>query len=261
VGQIQQVLMNLAVNAQDAMPDGGDLTLALREATLDQDFAAAHEGAVPGDYVLLSITDTGCGMDEATQSHLFEPFFTTKEKGTGLGLSMAFGIVKQHGGNIWVESEPGRGTTFRIYIPRAEESAKPAASAHGGPAAKPRGRETILVVEDMAAVRQLASTVLTRHGYRVVAVESGERALELVARSEEPVDLLLTDVVMPGMNGRDLYARLAAVRPGLKVLYMSGHSEDVIAHHGVLDPGVSFIQKPFSIGAILNKVRAALDAP
>jgi len=260
VGQIQQVLMNLAVNAQDAMPDGGDLTLAVREATLDEEFVSGHRGAVPGDYVLLSITDTGNGMDHATQEHLFEPFYTTKEHGTGLGLSTAFGIVKQHGGSIWVQSEPGRGTTFRIYIPRVEQSAKAVAAAPEGPAEKPRGRETILVVEDMAAVRQLAYTVLTRHGYRVIPVDSAEHALELMGRSEEPVDLVLTDVVMSGMNGRDLYVRLAAMWPGLKVLYMSGHSEDVIAHHGVLDPGVFFVQKPFSIAAILHKVRAALDS-
>jgi two-component system, cell cycle sensor histidine kinase and response regulator CckA len=257
VGQLQQVLMNLAVNAQDAMPDGGDLTIAVTRATLDAEFVGAHKGATAGEFVLLSVSDTGSGMDAAAQSHLFEPFFTTKENGTGLGLSTAFGIVKQHGGSIWVESGQGRGTTFHIYLPRVEEPA-PARAAPARPVDKPRGRERILVVEDMPAVRRLAYTALTRHGYTVTAVENGEQALEFVARGGEPVDLVLTDVVMPGMNGRDLYARLSAIKPGLRVVYMSGHSEDVIAHHGVLHPGVSFIQKPFTIEALLAKVQAAL---
>jgi two-component system, cell cycle sensor histidine kinase and response regulator CckA len=271
VGQIQQVIMNLSVNAQDAMPDGGEITIALADTSLDNEFVRAHEGAVAGDYVLLSVADTGCGMDATTRDHLFEPFFTTKANGTGLGLSTAFGIVKQHGGSIWVESETGQGTTFRIYLPRIAAAA--AAASPAGPAvpsappaastaasAPPAGSETILVVEDMPAVRRLAQTVLTRHGYQVTAVENGEQALALMSAARGPVDLVLTDVVMPGINGRELCSRLSAMWPGIKVVYMSGHSEDVIAHHGVLDEGVFFIQKPFGVDALLAKVRAALAA-
>jgi signal transduction histidine kinase/ActR/RegA family two-component response regulator len=260
-GQLEQVLMNLAVNAQDAMPNGGTLTIATGVTDIDQANAAAYPGATPGRYVQLAVRDNGCGMDRDTKTKLFEPFFTTKEKGTGTGLGLAtvYGIVKQHGGHAWVDSEPARGTTFTICLPAWEGVAGP-----GGSDATPRtidahgGTETILLVEDNELVRELAETIMERLGYTVLSAEDGAGALTVLATYAAPVHLLLTDVVMPGMNGWDLHARVAADHPGLKVLFMSGYADEVIADRGVLDAGMHFIQKPFSVSDLATKVREAL---
>ena len=261
-GQLEQVLMNLAVNARDAMPEGGTLTFETANAVLDVDFAAVHPGALPGDYVVLVVTDTGTGMTGEVRSHAFEPFFTTKErgKGTGLGLATAYGIVKQSGGYITVDSEAGRGTTFRIYLPRVEGAVVvPGRSASSSLSSV--GTETILLVEDEAGVRRLSLTVLRTQGYVVLEAASGDIALE-VARSETgPIHLVVTDVVMPGMSGRELWDRLRVLRPDSRVLFMSGYTDDVIARHGVLEPGIAFLQKPFTPLGLAQKVREVLDAP
>ena len=259
IGQIEQVIMNLAVNAQDAMPKGGKLTLETSIVELDEQYAKSHPDVQPGSYVMLAVSDTGCGMDEKICRQIFEPFFSTKgEHGTGMGLATVYGIVKQHEGNIWVYSEPGKGTTFKIYLPVSSEN-----SLETGIPEKPpedlNGSETILLVEDNKNVRELAHTILKRLGYTVLMEESGAKALELLALQKNPVHLLLTDVVMPGMNGKELFVKAAKKCPGLKVLYMSGYTGDVIAHRGVLDEGTAFIQKPFSIKALATKVREVLD--
>ncbi|MFP4350577.1 MAG: PocR ligand-binding domain-containing protein [Desulfococcaceae bacterium] len=260
-GQLEQVVMNLAVNAQDAMPDGGELTIETSAAVLDEAYAARHEGVTPGSYVMLAVSDTGCGMDAETREHIFEPFFTTKEKhkGTGLGLATIYGIVKQHAGHIWIYSEPGAGSTFKIYLPVAgrEVSAKSEA-ARTQPAADPGGSETILVVEDNQQVRELTNTILEREGYRVLSAHSGESALVELNRHQGPVHLLLTDVVMPDMNGRELFDKISATHPHMKVLYMSGYTDNVIAHRGVLDADIGFIQKPFVVTGLAAKVREVL---
>jgi len=260
VGQMEQVVMNLAVNAQDAMPDGGILTLETTVTELDEAAAATHQGIEPGRYVMLSAADTGQGMDAETIAHIFEPFFTTKDvgKGTGLGLASVYGIVKQHGGGIWVYSEPNRGTTFKVYLPAAGDL-NSSEKDITDPFETLRGDETILLVEDNKQVRTLALTVLQQQGYTVLPSASGEEALNLMASYDGQIHLLLTDVVMPGMNGRDLSDRITAHYPELKVLYMSGYSESVIAHRGVLEAGVHFIQKPFSLKDLTSGVRKALD--
>jgi len=261
MGQLQQVIMNLVVNAQDAMPDGGRLTIETGVAELDADYAAHHQGVLPGRYVLLTVTDTGIGIDEATREHIFEPFFTTKEigKGTGLGLATVYGIVKQHGGNIWVYSEPGKGTTFKVYLPVAADGAGPAEKEETAAEGQLRGTETVLLAEDNAAVRILAQGVLQQHGYHVLLADNGRQALSIMAGYDGPVQLLLTDVVMPEMNGRELYENIVKDHPDIRVLYMSGYTENVIAHRGVLDAGVQFIQKPFTVNALAAKVRETLD--
>ena len=258
-GQIEQVIMNLAVNARDAMPTGGRLTIATTGATLDEAYAREHLGVPLGEYVMLSVSDTGIGMDKATQSRAFEPFFTTKEqgKGTGLGLSTVFGIVKQSGGHIWLYSEPGAGTTLRIYLPRVDGAAVPIGAMRTGPARG--GSETILLVEDEDQIRRVASAVLSRAGYRVMEARRPTEALEIFARDAETFDLLLTDVVMPEMSGRQLAERLIAGRAEIRVLFMSGYTNDAIMHHGVLAPGVSFIQKPLTPDTLIRKVREVLD--
>jgi PAS domain S-box-containing protein len=258
--QMEQVLMNLAINARDAMPAGGKLTIETANVELDEDYADHHVSVIPGRYVMMAVSDTGHGMDAATRSRLFEPFFTTKEKskGTGLGLATAYGIVKQHGGNIWVYTEPGNGATFKIYLPRVEE----AASATE-PAAEPnvqRGEETILVVEDEPAVRAVAERALKARGYALLTASSAEEAEGLFSEHSERISLLLTDVVLPGINGPRLYDRLRIANPGLKVLYMSGHTGNATVHQGVLDAGVAFMQKPFTLEMIARKVRQVLDS-
>ncbi len=259
-GQIEQVIMNLAVNARDAMPRGGKLTIETGNAEFDEGYARAHFPATPGRYIMLAVTDTGVGMTPDVQAHLFEPFFTTKEKGqgTGLGLAMVYGIVKQSGGFIWVYSEPGHGTAVKIYLPHVAEAAQPPAAAT--PAAAKRGTETVLLAEDEAPVRAVARQVLERHGYTVLEAPSGEAALDVARRYSGAIHLLLTDVVMPGMSGHDLAKRLAALRPEVRVVYMSGYTDDAITRHGVLEPGLAFVQKPFTPDAIARKVREVLDA-
>jgi signal transduction histidine kinase len=260
-GQLEQVIMNLAVNARDSMPEGGTLTFETANSLLDTDFVASHPGARPGGYAALTVADTGIGMSDEVRSHAFEPFFTTKErgKGTGLGLATAYGIVKQSGGYITVESEPGRGTTFRIYLPLVTDSA--AASRPGErPTSSPSGSETILLVEDESGVRRMSRTILETQGYTVLEAASGEEALVIARSHEGVIHLVATDVIMPGMSGRVLWDRLRALRPNSRVLFMSGYTDDVIARHGVLESGIAFLQKPFTPHGLAEKVRDVLDA-
>lgn len=261
-GQIEQVLMNLAVNAQDAMPDGGVLTMELAEVGLDGTMVPAWPGALPGRYVALSVSDTGLGMDRTTLAQACEPFFTTKErgKGTGLGLSTVYGIVKQHGGHLKIDSVLGQGSTFTVYLPRTDETGGVAGSPSGDGSAVPRGTEHILVAEDNDAVRRTARQVLERQGYRVTDADCGEACLDIARNATGRFDMLLTDIVMADMNGRTLYTRLVESVPGLKVLYMSGYADDIIANHGVLEDGIEYIQKPFSPQALSRKVRQVLDS-
>lgn len=259
-GQIEQVIVNLAVNARDAMPQGGKITIETANVELDKPYAATHIGARAGHYVMLSLSDTGTGMDAETQKQIFEPFFTTKEigKGTGLGLSTVYGIVKQSGGNIWVYSEAGKGTTFKIYFPRVEGDAElQLKSAQASPL--PVGTETILLAEDESMVRALTRENLRVCGYQVLEAANGEDALRLSREYKGEIHLLLTDVVMPRMSGRELAERVTEGRTGLPVLYMSGFTDDAIVHHGVLEPGTEFLEKPFTLNALARKVRQVLD--
>jgi two-component system, cell cycle sensor histidine kinase and response regulator CckA len=260
--QIGQVLLNLAVNARDAMPDGGKLTIETSNVILDADYTRQHASVVEGAYVLLAVSDSGIGMSEAVKLHLFEPFFTTKDagRGTGLGLATCYGIVTQHGGSIEVYSEVGHGTTFKVYLPRAVEIVE-GAPPRLDPQPPGRGTETVLLVEDEEAVRRLAARVLRELGYRVLEASGGAEALQLAqAQMEAPLDLLLTDVVLPQMNGRILADRLTELRPRVKVLFMSGYTDSAIVHHGRLDLGVSFLHKPFSPATLARMVRAILEA-
>ena len=261
-GQFEQVIMNLAVNARDAMPGGGKLTIETANVVLDEKYARRHVSVKPGPCVMLAVTDNGCGMDKETQSHLFEPFFTTKakEEGTGLGLSTVYGIVKQSGGNIWAYSESGLGTTFKIYLPRVEEAVK-TYKPKVVPTVSPGGSETILLVEDEEAVRAIVSKILQNKGYTVLEAHHGHEALQICKDHQGPIHLMVTDVVMPHMSGRELAERLTSLRPELRVLYMSGYPDKAIAHHGVLEAGTSFLQKPFTLSALECKVRDLLDAP
>ena len=260
VGQLEQVLMNLAVNARDAMPTGGKLTIETDNVEHDPAFARGQGAAAVRQFVMLAVTDTGVGMDEATKARIFEPFFTTKApgKGTGLGLATVYGIVQQSGGFIWVYSEPGHGTTFKIYLPRVDAPAEGAVVAAVGPVA--RGTETVLLAEDSAAVRAVARQVLERQGYTVLEAPDGELALQLAQRHSGPIHLLLTDVVMPGMSGRQLADRLALARPDMKVLYASGYTDDSVVRHGVLEEGTPYLQKPFTPESLARKVRDVLDS-
>ena len=258
--QLEQVIVNLAVNARDAMLGGGRLTIETANITLDADFVAHHLETEPGEYTLLSVSDTGVGMSEAVKAHIFEPFFTTKAqgKGTGLGLATVFGIVKQNHGHIWVYSEPGTGTTFKIYLPSAEEE-QPYSTPMMKEAELPAGTETILLVEDDADVRNLVRQVLQAQGYTLLEAEDGQAALRLVAGRATPIHLLLTDVIMPGMSGKVLAEQLSQDQMDLKTLFMSGYTDDTIAHHGILEAGISYLQKPFSPTALARKVRSTLD--
>jgi PAS domain S-box-containing protein len=260
-GQMEQVLVALALNARDAMPKGGELTIETRNAELDEVHVQAHPEARPGSYALLLVRDTGVGMDAETRAHLFEPFFTTKEfgKGSGMGLAMVYGTVSQSGGHIEVQSEPGHGTTFAIYLPRLPELA-PAPESGSGLRRLPQGHETVLLVEDEDGVRMLARLVLQTNGYTVLEARNGRDALTVAERHAGPIHLLVSDVVMPQMSGREVADRLRAVRPGLRVLYISGYADDAIVHHGVLEPGLAFLQKPFSPAVLVRKVREVLDA-
>lgn len=259
-GQIEQIILNLVVNARDSMRDGGKLTIETDNVYLDEEYVKNHVGAQAGPHVMLAVSDTGHGMDSKTMARIFEPFFTTKElgKGTGLGLSTVYGIVKQSGGNIWVYSEIGRGTTFKIYLPRVDEGAEEYKRTIDE--AQPvKGTETILLVEDEDMLRRLARLTLTSYGYRVVEASNGEEAIEISAKHEGEIDLLLTDVIMPGMNGRELSNRLLESRPTLRVLFMSGYTDDAIVHQGVLDESANFIQKPFAPDALAQRVREVLE--
>jgi PAS domain S-box-containing protein len=262
-GQIDEVIMNLAVNARDAMPSGGKLTIETSNVSLDEEYSRFHAPLRPGDYVMLTISDTGMGMDSETQSHIFEPFFTTKGlKGTGLGLSTVYGIVKQSGGYIWVYSESGKGTTFKIYLPRVSERAESHAvvSSVESAAVTEPGTETLLLVEDETNLRYLARQFLEKQGYRVIEAADGAVAMQIAVAHEGVIHLLLTDVIMPGMNGRELAQRISEIRPNTKVLYMSGYTENVIGHNGTLDAGVRLLQKPFTLRELKNKVREVLDS-
>ena len=262
-GQIEQVIMNLAVNARDAMPHGGKLIIETANVTLDESYAQLHGPVTPGEYVLLAISDTGIGMDAETQTHIFEPFFSTKgSKGTGLGLSTVYGIVKQSEGYIWVYSEEGKGTSFKMYLPRVsvkgEALGLPAAVA--APLAE-HGTETILLVEDETNLRGLVRQALTNQGYKVLEATDGAAAAMVSSTHQGPIHLLLTDVIMPGMNGRELAQRISSLRPEIKVLYMSGYTENAIGRNGTLEEGVNLLQKPFTLPALKSKVREVLDTP
>jgi two-component system, cell cycle sensor histidine kinase and response regulator CckA len=259
--QIEQVIMNLAVNARDAMPNGGRLTIETANVELDSAFSRHAVVMAPGQYVMLAVTDNGLGMDANTQAHLFEPFFTTKEKGkgTGLGLATVYGIVKQSGGYIWAYSEPGRGTTFKIYLPRVEDQQGVKPAKDGGQSkALPRGSETVLLVEDEDGVRQLASDYLQANGYEVVEAPDGHTALELAAMHRGPIHVLMTDVVMPGISGRELAQRIAKIRPEIKVLYMSGYTDQSVVRHGILESDAVLLQKPFTMANLAAKLREIL---
>jgi signal transduction histidine kinase len=259
--QIEQILLNLSINARDAMPKGGRLTIETSNVHLSEEYSREHVSVRPGRYVMLAVSDNGCGMDAKTQTHIFEPFFTTKEvgKGTGLGLATVYGIVKQSEGTIWLYSEVGRGTAFKIYLPCAEAPVKEV-EVEADDRESLQGTETVLLVEDEAVVREMATEILRDAGYHVLEAKHGPEALILGSRHSGAIHLMLTDVVMPQMSGRELAEQLTPLRRDMKVLYMSGYTDDAIVHHGVLDEGTAFIGKPFTPSALARKVREILDA-
>ncbi|HXO86695.1 MAG TPA: ATP-binding protein, partial [Gemmatimonadales bacterium] len=259
--QLEQVLINLAVNARDAMPGGGTITIETAKVILDETYVADQPLVTAGDYVMVAISDTGTGMDAETQTRVFEPFFTTKErgKGTGLGLATVYGIVKQSGGYIWVYSEVGIGTTFKVYLPRVAGPAEPL-GAVPAPSGSLQGSETILVVEDQEEVRTLIRKILEARGYRVLAAADGASALQLAALHPAPIHLLVSDVIMPGMSGREVSLLLTTTRTAMRTLYLSGYTDESIVPHGVLEEGVEFLQKPFTADGLARKVRQVLDA-
>ena len=259
-GQVEQIVLNLVVNARDALPRGGKITMETGNFFLDEDYAQRHLEVTPGPYAMLAVSDNGLGMDAETQSHIFEPFFTTKPrgKGTGLGLAMVYGIIKQSGGHIWVYSEPGQGTTIKVYLPRVDAAVEPATAE--APAELPFGWETILIVEDEDALRPLICKALKKFGYRVLEARHGGEALLICEQAQEPIHLMLVDVVLPQMSGPEIAARLANLQPDMKVLFMSGYTEIAIVRHDVLDQRVPFLQKPFKPVAMVRKVREVLDA-
>ena len=260
-GQVEQVILNLAVNARDAMPTGGKLTIEVRKVSLDYRYSREHAGVEPGEYIMLAVSDTGTGMDEKTRSRLFEPFFTTKgEKGTGLGLATAYGIITQHGGSILCYSEIDHGTTFKVYLPIAEQQT-PRAQVFTVQSDLPGGRERILVVDDEATVRDVAARMLSASGYQILSAADGNEALNLHHNCNDGIDLLLVDVVLPDISGREVARILSEQQPGLRILFASGYTEDAIHRHGVLDDGIAFIQKPFGLKDLLTKVRQTLDRP
>jgi PAS domain S-box-containing protein len=259
-GQMQQIIMNLAVNARDAMPGGGMLIIETCNAFLDETYVSKHPGIRSGNHVMLAVTDTGCGMTPEVQEKIFEPFFTTKSKGhgTGLGLATVYGIVKQSGGWIWTYSEPGKGTTFKLYLPRTDDSV---AQTGSEPATDLAGAAVILVVEDQEDVRELTTKILTRFGHTVISAKDASEAIRICASHAGTIDLLLTDVVMPGLSGWELASEVARVLPKTKVLFMSGYTDNAIAQHGALNAGVEYIQKPFTPEGLARKVRAVLGSP
>ncbi|MGH7226239.1 MAG: response regulator, partial [Gemmataceae bacterium] len=262
--QMEQILLNLAVNSRDAMPSGGRLTIETANVVLDETFAQSHPEVQPGRFAMLAVTDTGCGMDAATQARIFEPFFTTKEvgKGTGLGLATVYGIVKQSGGSIYVYSEVGLGTSFKIYLPRAGKTGSSAAGTSLRPQTLPArrgGNETLLVVEDDESVRALTRTVLRNNDYKVIEASGPDEALRQVEKTSGSIHLLVTDVIMPSMSGPTLAERLTAMRPDMKVLFVSGYTDDAIVRHGLVQEGIAFLQKPFTPDALAGKVREILD--
>jgi two-component system, cell cycle sensor histidine kinase and response regulator CckA len=261
-GQMEQVIVNLAVNARDAMPEGGRLTIETQNFSLEHPYPTVQAVVYPGNYVTLVVSDTGCGMDKEMLSRIFEPFFTTKgqSRGTGLGLSTVYGIIKQSGGFIWVSSKVGSGTTFKIYLPRTDAPTENLGEGLPEPVLT-QGNETILLVEDEDLVRRLVKTTLASLGYRVIEAGDGPQALGIISEYGGAIDLLLTDVVMPQMSGKTLAQRIQQIRPGLKVLYMSGYTDDAIVHHGILEPGIAFVQKPFTPSIISAKVREVLAFP
>lgn len=259
VGQMEQVIMNLAVNAQDAMPEGGSLTIETKRVVLDENHAAGLQDAKSGPHTMLAIMDTGIGIENGIRNHLFEPFFSTKgAEGTGLGLATVYGIVKQHNGHIQVHSEPGKGSTFQIYLPETVKKSVKKTIAHKKTDSM-KGSETILLVEDDKSVRHIAISILKRYGYRILTAETGPEALSCLSTHDGPVHLLLTDVVLPQMNGKELFIKATELLPDLKVLYMSGYTDDVIAHRGILENGIAFIEKPFTVRSLSTKVREVLD--
>jgi CheY-like chemotaxis protein len=260
VSQFEQVIVNLAVNARDAMPNGGVLTLETCNVDIDEAYAREHVEVTPGSYVVIIVSDTGMGMDAETRARLFEPFYTTKERGegTGLGLAMVHGVVRQSGGHIYVYSEIGTGTTFRLYFPRTD--VRPELDAPGTPAIgpRPRGSETILVVEDDDALRRITVRGISSHGYHVLEANGSDEALS-IAKSHPEIALVVTDVIMPGLSGREVMERLRVLNPTVKAIFTSGYTDDAVARHGVLEKGVHFVQKPFSMSVLLKCVRDVLD--